>query len=48
MARDKNKPNLIIKIEDSSTTRADFIDCLARYSAQLYEMKKLTLRKDLK
>lgn len=39
--REKKKPNLIIEIEDNPYTRADFIDCLAHYSAQLYKMSQI-------
>lgn len=39
--REKRKPNLIIEIEDKPYTRADFLDCLANYSAQLYKMSQI-------
>lgn len=39
--KERNKPNLIIEIEDKPYSRADFLDCLASYSAQLYKMSQI-------
>lgn len=40
----KSRPNLIIEIEDKPYSRADFLECLANYSAQLYRMKELSTK----
>lgn len=47
MAIEKNKPSLIIKFDDKASNRADFLELLANYSAQLYKMKNLKCKKSL-